>query len=58
MRKLIIERMPDQLSLPFYPRIGRAVDRAGVRHQGVEVDRWPIPQGMGHERPEAGAARV
>jgi transposase len=60
IRKLLIERMPDQLSMPFYlwTRIGRATDRKGVRHQGVEVDCRSILEGVGHERAEAGATSL
>ncbi|MEM5372888.1 winged helix-turn-helix domain-containing protein [Paraburkholderia azotifigens] len=40
MRKLIIERMPDQLALPFYLWTRESVAKLIERECGVKVSKW------------------
>ncbi|MEX3901104.1 helix-turn-helix domain-containing protein [Paraburkholderia sp. BR10954] len=61
IRRLIIERLPDQLALPFYLWTRESVARLIEREYGITVSAWTAGryhEGMGHECPEACAASV
>ncbi|MEX3954298.1 winged helix-turn-helix domain-containing protein [Paraburkholderia sp. EG287B] len=42
IRKLILERMPDQLALPFYLRTRESVAQLIEREYGIKVSAWTV----------------